>query len=58
LQQKYKAYINLFLVTLIWGSTFPLHKAVLTDEYTFPYLFGQIFYSWNIFIYNLEKAIV
>lgn len=39
MQKTYKAYINLFLVTLIWGSTFPLHKAVLTDEYTFPYLF-------------------
>ena len=43
MQQKYKAYINLFLVTLIWGSTFPLHKAVLTDEYTFPYLFVRFF---------------
>lgn len=43
MQQKYKAYINLFLVTLIWGSTFPLHKAVLTDQYTFPYLFVRFF---------------
>ncbi|PNR92500.1 DMT family transporter [Petrotoga sp. 9PWA.NaAc.5.4] len=38
-----KAFLNLILVTLIWGSTFPIHKIVLTDAYTFPYLFVRFF---------------
>lgn len=35
----FKAFSSLLLITIVWGSTFPLHKAVLTDIQTLPYLF-------------------
>ncbi|HBT51480.1 MAG TPA: EamA/RhaT family transporter [Petrotoga sp.] len=34
-----RAFLWLLLVTVIWGSTFPIHKVVLTDLQTLPYLF-------------------